>query len=200
MYISRASHVALLAALCTLGTLSLAACGTEGKTSTASAATSAVTSSDGTVTVPKGQRQFPREIRGETIEGKNFNVADLKAKVVVINVWGSWCPPCRAEAPHFSKVAQETESKGVAFVGIDTREANRGQALAFQKDFGIKYSSLYDPTGKVILNGFPKGSLNPQAIPSTIILDRHGRIAARALRELTEESLRKMLKPLILEK
>ena len=93
-------------------------------------------------------------------------------------MWGSWCNPCRAEAKNFAKVSKAYSGKGVQFVGINTRDTSTGAALAFEKDWGITYPSLYDPTGKLLLR-FKKGTLNPQAIPSTLILDREGKIAAR---------------------
>ena len=88
----------------------------------------------------------------------------------------------------------------MAFVGINTRDTNKDAAIAFEKDYGITYPSLYDPTGKLILEGFPKGSLNPQAIPSTIVLDRQGKIAARSLMGLDATTLSEMIDPLITEK
>ncbi|MEW1718452.1 TlpA disulfide reductase family protein [Streptomyces sp. NPDC093109] len=179
--------------------LTLSACGGGGK-SGGGGDTNFVTNSGGITTVARAERTSVNEIAGETLEGKKLDVADLKGKVVVLNVWGSWCPPCRAEAPHFAKVAKETEAKGVTFVGINTRDPNKGPALAFEKDYGVEYPSLYDPTGKLILSGFPKGTLNPQAIPSTIVLDRDGKIAARSLMALNEDKLRKMIDPLIAEK
>ena len=150
--------------------------------------TNFVTDTGGISTVAKGKRAAPRELAGETLDGKPLDVADLKGKVVVLNVWGSWCPPCRAEARHFAKVAKDTKAQGVEFVGINTRDANKGPAVAFEKDYGVEYPSLYDPAGKLIVNGFPKGSLNPQAIPSTIVLDREGKIAARSLMALDEDA------------
>jgi thiol-disulfide isomerase/thioredoxin len=118
---------------------------------------------------------------------------------VVLNIWGSWCSPCRAEAKNLVTVADDTKAKGVQFVGINTRDLQTAQAKAFEKKYAVSYPSLYDPTGKLILR-FPKGSLNPQAIPTTIVLDRQGRIAVRALKALTEDELRKILDPLIAEK
>ncbi|MFJ1917094.1 TlpA family protein disulfide reductase [Streptomyces sp. NPDC088147] len=179
--------------------LTLSACGGGGK-SGGGGDTNFVTNTGGISTVAAADRKPANRLSGETLEGEQLDVADLKGKIVVMNVWGSWCPPCRAEAPHFAKVAKETESKGVAFVGINTRDANKGPALAFEKDYAVPYPSLYDPTGKLIVNGFPRGSLNPQSIPSTIVLDRDGKIAARALMALDAEKLRKMIDPLIAEK
>ncbi|KIF76112.1 redoxin domain-containing protein [Streptomyces sp. 150FB] len=179
--------------------LALTACGSGGKSS-GGGNTLFVTSTAGIDTVPKADRRPVNDISGKTLDGKNLTVASLKGKVVVLNVWGSWCPPCREEAPYFAKVAKDTRAKGVAFVGINTRDANKDLAVAFEKNYGIDYPSLYDPAGNVILNGFPKGSLNPQAIPSTIVLDRSGKIAARSLMAIDEAKLRKMITPLIAEK
>ncbi|MFP1628917.1 TlpA family protein disulfide reductase [Streptomyces sp. 5K101] len=199
MSLSRAPRAALLTALVAAGALTLSACGEGGK-SGGGGDTNFVTGSGGIDTVAKGERQAPHELKGETLEGEPLDVADLKGKIVVMNVWGSWCPPCRSEAPYFAKVAKETEAKGVEFVGINTRDSKKEPALAFEKDYGIEYPSLYDPIGKLIVNGFPKGSLNPQAIPSTIVLDRDGKIAARSLKALDDEELHKIIDPLIAEK
>ncbi|MFE7385194.1 TlpA family protein disulfide reductase [Streptomyces zhihengii] len=199
MSFSRASRAALLTALVAAGALTLSACGDGGK-SGGGGDTNFVAGSGGIATVAKGERQAPHQLKGETLEGEQLDIADLKGKVVVMNVWGSWCPPCRSEAPYFAKVAKETKADGVEFVGINTRDTDKGPAIAFEKNYGVEYPSLYDPIGKLIVNGFPKGSLNPQAIPSTIVLDREGKIAARALRALDDEELRKMIDPLIAEK
>lgn len=128
-----------------------------------------------------------------------LDVADYKGKVVVLNVWGSWCGPCRLEAKHFAKVSKETASQGVQFIGINTRDAEKGPAVNFEKDNGITYPSFFDPIGKLILR-FPKGTLNPQAIPSTVVIDRDGKIAARTLVALDDVKLHKMIDPLIAEK
>ncbi|WP_405852449.1 MULTISPECIES: TlpA family protein disulfide reductase [unclassified Streptomyces] len=133
------------------------------------------------------------------MDGEEVNVADLKGKVVVINVWGSWCGPYRAEVPNFTKVAKETKRKGVEFIGINTRDANRSLAVAFEKEYKVEHPSLYDPTGKIVMNGLPKGTLNPQTVPSTIVLDRKGRIAARTLRALSEEGLNGMIDSIVKE-
>ncbi|AVZ74632.1 redoxin domain-containing protein [Streptomyces lunaelactis] len=200
MSLSRASRAALLTAVVAAGALTLSACGGGGGKSGGGGDTNFVTDTGGISTVAKGERTAPGKLAGETLAGTALDIADLKGKVVVMNVWGSWCPPCRAEAPHFAKVAKESKAKGVEFVGINTRDPNKGPALAFEKDYEVEYPSLYDPAGKLVTHGFPKGSLNPQAIPSTIVLDREGKIAARSLKALGESELRKIIDPLIAEK
>jgi thiol-disulfide isomerase/thioredoxin len=176
----------------------LTACG--GGASGGGGNTNFVTSAGGIDTVAQADRQPIHTIEGTTLSGDKLDVSSLKGKVVVLNVWGSWCSPCRAEAPNLVKVANADKNKDVAFVGIDTRDTNKDQGVAFEKAFHVPYPSLYDPTGKLIVDGFPKGSLNPQAIPSTIVLDRQGRIAARSLAALSADKLNTMLDPLIAEK
>ncbi|GHF85573.1 TlpA family protein disulfide reductase [Streptomyces thermodiastaticus] len=192
------SRAALLAAGSAVAALVLTACGSGG-TSGGGGNTNFITGSDGIATVKKSERKPAPDLSGTTIDGKHLDLASYKGKVVVLNVWGSWCSPCRAEAPNLAKVARETASKGVQFVGINTRDTSTQPAREFEKNFDVPYPSLYDPTGKLMLR-FKKGTLNPQLIPSTLVIDRDGRIAARALQALSEDKLRKMLDPVVAEK
>ncbi|WP_217170108.1 TlpA disulfide reductase family protein [Streptomyces sp. AC512_CC834] len=180
-----AAAVVLLATACSSG-------GTSG----GGGDTGFVTGADGISTVDKGERADAPDLSGKTVDGGQLDVDDYKGKVVVLNVWGSWCPPCRAEAKNFETVYQDVKDQGVQFVGINTRDTSTGPARAFEKEFGVSYPSLYDPTGKLMLR-FEKGTLNPQAIPSTLIIDRDGNVAARTLQALSEEKLRKMLDPFL---
>ncbi|GFE23809.1 TlpA disulfide reductase family protein [Streptomyces libani] len=190
-------RVALLAAGAAAAALTLSACG-DGA-SGGSAQTRFVQGKNGVDTVKKSERQPAPELSGESTTGKKLDVADYKGKVVILNVWGSWCGPCIAEAPNFSKVANETKDKGVQFLGINTRDSEKSQATSFEEEHKVPYPSLFDPTGRLMLR-FPKGSLNPQSIPSTIAIDRQGKIAARSIGPLAEDDLRKMVEPLIAEK
>ena len=192
------SRAVLSTAGVAVAALVLSAC-SSGGTSGGSGNTNFITGSDGIATVKKGDRQAAPDLSGKTIDGKTLDTADYKGKVVVVNVWGSWCSPCRAEADNLVQVAKATASKGVQFVGLNTRDPETGPAVAFEKKYGVPYPSLYDPTGRLMLR-FKKGTLNPQAIPSTIVIDRDGKIAARTLQALSEEKLREMLDPVIAEK
>ncbi|WP_329206106.1 TlpA family protein disulfide reductase [Streptomyces sp. NBC_01693] len=189
---------ALLAATAVAGVLILSAC-SGGTKAGGGGNTNFVTGSGGISTVAKADRTEAPKLDGTTLDGKDLAVADYKGKVVVLNFWGSWCGPCRAEAKHFEKVAKATEAQGVQFVGVNTRDPQKSLALSFEKDFGVTYPSIYDPTGKLLLR-FPKGTLNPQAIPSTVVIDRDGKLAARSLAALDAEKLRKMIDPLVAEK
>ncbi|MEU3844638.1 TlpA disulfide reductase family protein [Streptomyces sp. NPDC028635] len=192
------SRAAVFAATAAAAALTLSAC-SSGGTSGGGGQTNFVMGKNGIATADKGERADAPDLSGETVDGKQLDVAGFKGKVVVINVWGSWCPPCRAEAPGFEKVYQELKGQGVQFVGINTRDTSTGPARAFDEEFGISYPSLYDPTGKLMLR-FKKGTLNPQSIPSTLVIDRTGKIAARTLQPLSEDKLRTMIKPVLAEK
>lgn len=195
---SSRSRATLLGAVAAAAALTLSACGSGG-TSGGSGDTNFVTGADGVATAKKGERADVPDLSGDTVDGGRVDVDDYKGKVVVINVWGSWCPPCRAEAKNFETVYQDVKGEGVQFVGINTRDTSTGPARAFEKEYGVSYPSLYDPTGKLMLR-FKKGTLNPQAIPSTLVVDRQGKIAARTLQALSEEKLRAMLAPVLAEK
>ncbi|MFB7496818.1 TlpA family protein disulfide reductase [Streptomyces sp. NPDC056161] len=198
MFSGSLSRTVALAALVALGSLSLSACGNG--TSGGNGRTDYVMGADGIATVAEGERNPAGPLKGESLQGAHLDVAAFRGKVVVINVWGSWCPPCRAEAPYLNKVAREMKPQGVEFVGINTRDGDRRPARAFEDDFDMSYPSLYDPTGKLILSGFPKGTVSLQGLPVTIALDRNGKIAARIFGGTDDGQLHKMLDPLVEEK
>ena len=140
--------------------------------------------------VPVEDREDPVAISGDSLEGEPVDLTDWRGEVVVVNVWGSWCSPCRAEAPRLVEAAATTDAR---FVGIDIRD-HTDDALAFERSYGIAYPSIFDPGSEQLLQFGAKYS--PQATPSTYVLDREGRVAAlisgevpsvRTLTELVEE-------------
>ena len=139
---------------------------------------------------PEQRKELPA-VSGPVLGGnKTISTQDFRGKVVVINVWGSWCPPCRKEAPDLQ--AASVETKDVAqFVGITSKDYDPAPAEAFVRSFKISYPSIYDPTGKVLL-AFA-GELPPSAIPSTMIIDRQGRLAVRVLSEVSKITLVDMI-------
>jgi thiol-disulfide isomerase/thioredoxin len=195
---STRSRAVLVTAGAAAAALLMSAC-SSGGTSGGGGDTNFVMGSDGISTVKKGERAAAPDLSGKTVDGKQLDVGDYKGKVVVVNVWGSWCAPCRAEAPNFEKVYQDLGAKGVQFVGINTRDTSVQNAVAFEKQQGVTYPSLYDPTGRMLLR-FKKGTLNLQTVPSTLVFDRDGKIAARSLSPLSEDKLREMIDPVLAEK
>lgn len=165
---------AALAALL-LGATALTACSSSG---TADGSGKGFVSGDGTITVlPVTQRPDPVALSGKTLEGSDLDLTSLRGKVVVLNVWGSWCPPCRKEAPELERAYRSLRPRGVQFLGIDTRD-NAAAASAFVVRFGITYPSLVDD-GTLLL-AF-RGAVPAAAVPTTLVLDRAGRIAARVV-------------------
>jgi thiol-disulfide isomerase/thioredoxin len=123
--------------------------------------------------IPAAQRPPAPGISGTTLTGQHLNIASWRGHTVVINFWGSWCVPCRKEAPVLARIAGDTRSLGVRFLGIDIREEPTA-GLAFERLHHIPYVSISDP-GDLIAAQF--GTAAPAATPSTYILDGRGRIA-----------------------
>lgn len=136
--------------------------------------------------LPADERKAPGELSGTTLDGKDVSLADFAGKVVVVNVWGAWCPPCRAEAPELVKASHELAPSGVVFLGINSRDAGTSQAEAFVRKFKVPYPSIFDPSGRTLL-AF-RGTLTPNSIPSTVVIDKQGRVAASILGEVTSAS------------
>ena len=123
--------------------------------------------------IPAAQRPLAPDISGTTLTGGHLDIAGWRGHTVVLNFWGSWCVPCRKEAPVLARVAAETRFLGVRFLGIDIRE-EPAAGLAFESRYHIPYPSISDPD---ILIAARFGTTAPAATPSTYILDGRGRIA-----------------------
>lgn len=131
---------------------------------------------DGNVTqIAPEDRGDPVDISGDTLDGGSLDLADLRGKVVVVNVWGAWCGPCRSEAPLLVEAADEADPKQTAYVGIDIRDTSTDAPRSFEQKYGIEYPSIYDPGSETLLR---LGKYAPTSPPSTILLDRQGRVAA----------------------
>jgi len=138
-------------------------------------------------TLPASQREQPGEVSGEGIDGRPLSLSDFAGQVVVVNVWGSWCAPCRAEAPGLVAAAEQLADDDVAFLGINSRDLNQAAARAFVRRFHVPYPSIYDQGGQTLL-AF-RGTLSANSIPSTVVIDARGRVAARVLGEVSTSTL-----------
>ena len=134
--------------------------------------------------IPQADRKAAPAISGPTLDGGSFTAS--AGKVLVLNVWASWCSPCRAEAPALQELS--IKHPEVQFLGVLTRDSLVA-ARAFVERFGIQYPSLVDDA---ILLKF-HGQLTPNAIPTTLIIDTQGRIAARVSGEVTYSALEDLI-------
>ena len=150
-------------------------------------------------TIPPAEREPAPEFGGPILgdDGSDFTLSDAQGEVVVLNVWGSWCPPCRKEAPALQAVHEELGDEGVRFVGVNTRDPNTTDALRFEEEFGITYPSVIDTDGRRLL-AF-RETLPPNAIPTTMVIDRDGNLAVRVLGEVTETTLRELVGDVLAE-
>lgn len=143
-------------------------------------------------------RQKSPTLSGDDLmnEGKQLSIADFPGKVVVLNLWGQWCPPCRVEAPEMQKLYDQTKASGVEVVGIDLRDNDRKPPQDFMRDRKLTYPSIYDPSGRTLLqlSGYPRN-----IIPSTIVLDKQHRVAAVFLRSLLASDLLPVVERLVAE-
>jgi thiol-disulfide isomerase/thioredoxin len=125
---------------------------------------------------PPESRGTLRALSGESLlnPGGTTGIEAFPGRVVVLNIWGSWCGPCRAEASDLQFVAKQTAADGVSVLGVDVRD-DRAAAGDFVRDRGITYDSVFDPAGRTLaaLTGYPRNT-----VPSTIVLDRQHRVAA----------------------
>jgi thiol-disulfide isomerase/thioredoxin len=144
------------------------------------------TTTTGITNYAAAQRIAAPTLSGTTLDGKKLSLSDYRGKVVVVNVWGSWCSPCRREAPALEETYTKYQSKGVQFLGINVRDDDAA-ALAFVSSDSITYPSLQDPDETLLLQF--KTIVPPTDIPSSIIVDRDGRLAARIIGEVTEPQL-----------
>ncbi|MFP5335353.1 MAG: TlpA family protein disulfide reductase [Actinomycetes bacterium] len=155
-------------------------------------------SGDGTVTtVAVAERSEPVELTGTTAGGDEVDLADWRGDVVVLNVWYAACAPCRAEAPDLVETAAAYADDGVRFLGINTRDDAAG-ALAFERTYGIPYPSVLDASSGAALLAL-RGDVPPQAVPTTLVLDREGRVAARVLGRAEGSTLRGLLDDVLAE-
>jgi len=147
-----------------------------------------------TTWIAPGHRSPVSGVTGTLLDGSPFDLAQWRGHVVVVNFWGSWCGPCTGEVRALEQVHRDTEAQGVRFVGVDIKES-AAAAETFTRSHHVTYPSISDQSNLLALHfrGMP-----PNATPTTIVLDRHGRIAARhsgailytALRDLVQRVVR----------
>lgn len=143
-----------------------------------------------------GEREPAPEVSGETLAGDEVSLDDHHGEVLVMNIWASWCGPCREEMPVLTEVHDEFSDDGLAFLGVNIKD-DRTAAEAFADNYELDYPSLYDQPGEVP-QAF-RDTVPPKAIPSTLVIDREGRIAARVIGPTTYNQLKGLVEPVLAE-
>jgi thiol-disulfide isomerase/thioredoxin len=151
------------------------------------------TTTDGVVECAPDQRTPIKPVTGELLDGGTYDVSRDLGKVVVVNFWGSWCAPCRAEADDLENTYQATKATGVTFVGVNSRDG-RDAAKQFERG-RVTYPSIYDFDAKVAL----QFDVTQIATPTTLIIDRQGRIAMALRRPTTQTELQPLVEKVAAE-
>ena len=181
-----------MAVLALTGVLALGACdsGAIGNSGPGSNGQSFVSGSPGTTMYAGTSGPVAPRVTGRLLSGSKFTLAQYHGHVVVMNFWGSWCTPCRAEAPSLSQLARRFTPSGVRFLGVDIRDSPV-TAEAFQRDFRIGYPSLNDPGDEIAL-AF-RDTVPPAGIPTTLVIGRDGRVTARVIGAVSYPGLRGLI-------
>ncbi|MCG5456283.1 TlpA family protein disulfide reductase [Micromonospora sp. PSH03] len=172
----------------------VAAVALVGCTSSKAQEKTCTTTTDGIFECAPDQRSTPPKVAGELLLGGSYDVSEARGQVVVVNFWGSWCAPCRAEADDLEAVYQATKGSGVTFLGINVQDS-RDKAKAFEKG-RVTYPSLFDPASKTALSL----DIPPNSVPATVVLDRDGRIAAVIRAAVKQEGLQPIVERIAAEK
>jgi len=194
-----AGRTVVATALAAAGALALAGCTAMGSVDEQARAGDSkdYIAGDGSVAeLAPASRTEPVEASGTTAEGDQLALADLRGEVVVLNLWYAACGPCRDEAADLAAIARESEADGVRFVGINTRD-DAATALAFQDTFNVPYPTIMDRQGSAVLA--LRGQLVPNAVPTTLVVDREGRVAARVSGRADASVLRTLVQDVIEE-
>ena len=169
----------------------LAACGSD----TSERYESGYVSGDGVATeIPPADRGDAVDITGTTYDGEEFSAADVRGEVLVLNVWYASCPPCRKEAPDLQAIHEDYSAQNVVMIGVNVRD-DAGPAQAFEKTYGITYPSIPDEGAEIMYA--LRGQVAPNAVPSTLVIDRDGRVAARISGAIDPSVLRTMIDTVI---
>jgi len=150
-----------------------------------------VAGSTSAVLYSAGHRPVAPDFTGTTLTGSRLAFSSYRGRVVVLNFWGSWCTPCREEAPALGTLARNFAGTDVRFVGVDIRD-DPASAEGFMRTFRISYPSLNDPNDLVALDF--SGTVPPASIPTTLVIDRSGRIAARIVGQASYSGLKALIK------
>jgi peroxiredoxin len=146
---------------------------------------------NGTVEYQPGHRPLAPDVSATSLTGTTIKLSSYRGKTVVLNFWGSWCPPCRAEASTLAMLSQQYSSKGVAFLGDDVGDTP-SNALAFTRSVGITYPSINDPSYLVVQTFSQVAPVSDT--PTTVVIDKTGHVAGMVLGEVSYGEMTTLLR------
>lgn len=146
--------------------------------------------------IKAADRQEAANFSGDLLNGGEIKLSRYAGKVVLVNFWATWCPPCVVETPQLDSLYRQYKSKGVAFIGVDTKEYGRSPAKAFVRDNHISYPMIFDEQGKTAV---ALGNIPTMSLPFTVLIDRQRRVAAVYLTKVTPKDLEPALNKLVAE-
>lgn len=192
----------VLGALTLAGALVTSACATGDDAAIAGPETFEFVSPDGKLEIfydPPAERKPVAEIAGPDLLDPDTTLnlqQDHAGEVVVLNTWGQWCGPCRAEVDDLQRIQDEFGPQGATVFGINLRDPNRQKPVDFVEDNGVTYPSIWDPSNAAVaaLRGFPTS-----VVPTTLLLDKQHRVAAVFLVEITDDKLSEPIERLLAE-
>jgi thiol-disulfide isomerase/thioredoxin len=155
-------------------------------------ATSGETTSDGVITYDVGHRPLAPDATGKSLTGAAIQLDSYRGKILVLNFWGSWCPPCRAEAPTFAALDKQYSKQGVAFLGDDVQDTPT-TALTFTKSVGITYPSISD-NGYLVTADFTQAGVKVSDTPTTVVIDKTGHVVGMILGEALYSQVTTLIK------
>ncbi len=129
------------------------------------------------------------DFRLTDLKGKTISLADYKGKVLFLNFWATWCPPCRAEIPDFVEVYSEMKSQGLEILGVSLDTKGKDTVVAFVEKYKINYPVVLESkrATEKIISDFQPG----QFIPTTIVIDKQGRIRDKYVGQLDKAQILK---------
>ena len=149
-----------------------------------------------TLPAPEAREEGPLDVEAPLLGDREqqFALRDVLGQVVVVNFWGSWCGPCRAEQPELNDAHEVLADAGVVFVGVDVLEDSEANGLAHEREFSMPYRSVWDPDASYAARF---GGIGAAAIPTTLVLDTQGRVAVRLIGETDALEVIAAVEPLL---
>jgi thiol-disulfide isomerase/thioredoxin len=193
--VRRSPRLVVLLLTLSLGTLVGCTSGTDAVDQTAGGEFRFVAGTGKGEVIPASDRKSAPQVDGTVLDGGSWDLGSQHGKVVVLNFWGPWCPPCRVETPDFDAAYKATKADGVEFVGVAVRDSEEN-VRAFYQDHKISYPTLFDRPGKTIQRF---RDLRVNGFPFTIVIDKQGRVAAVYPTPLVREDIQPVVTRLAAE-